>query len=109
MLPDRTRENPLSVLIAAKLKGREELAANCGDLIHATIDVQTNSGRWNTTWNETEARMGWYGWRIEQGQMPIYITEDEVGFHHLNYNMSQEDFEDALQFGFESNNNTLVF
>jgi hypothetical protein len=108
MLADRTKKNHVSTLIPARLFGLEFLDDTCGDLIHATVDVQMPSGRWNTTWNETEARKGWYSWRIENG-MPVYITEDEDGFTRLNYNMSQEDFEDALQFDFESNDNTLVF
>jgi hypothetical protein len=87
---DRTEKKVQETLITAKIEDLESLADPCKERLHATIDFKTNSGRWNTTWNSTEAEMGWYSWMIDYGSMSVYITEDDFGFRYLVFNMSQE-------------------
>lgn len=51
---DRYEKNYVRTLIPTEIEGLDELDSQCKSLIHATIDVQMLSDRWNTTWNSTE-------------------------------------------------------
>jgi hypothetical protein len=82
------------------------LGEECNSLLHATIDVQMVSGRWNVTWNSTEYENGWYEWS-EHTRM-WFITDDEY-FKYIVFNISQEQFVDSLQFEFETNEQVIHF
>jgi hypothetical protein len=94
--------------ITAEIQNMDQLSAECAGLLQTTLDVKSISGRWNTAWNSTEAAMNYYDWEIEQGRKNLYIEEDE-DFEYIVVNMNQTDFEDDIQFEYETTDQKVEF
>jgi hypothetical protein len=94
--------------ITAEIQNMDQLTPECAGLLQTTLDVKSVSGRWNTAWNSTEAAMNYYDWEIETGRKNLYMDRDD-DFEYIVVNMNQTDFEDDIQFDYETTDQKVEF